>query len=124
MVPARLRFEHRSKRLGVLGLSPDGRLRSLMDSRLRPFPSPRGVRVDHQAGRDPGSRPGDALQIEILEGKRPVNAVVVSKLVDELIGISAYMDIRALHRLMEEEPTVSGAYLAVDPFRPHNFIRG
>ena len=64
-----------------------------------------------------GVSPGDTLQVEVLEGKRPVHPVVVSKLVDELIGISAYMGIRALHRLMEEEPAVSGAYLAVDPLR-------
>ena len=68
-----------------------------------------------------GVSAGDDLQIEVLEGKRPVRTVVVSKLVDELIGISAYMDIRALHRLLEEEPTVSGAYLSVDLFQAAQF---
>ena len=116
MVPARLRFGHRSKRLGVLGLTPEGRLRSLVDSRLRPlFLPPEGIVLNTKLAEILGVSAGDDLQIEVLEGKRPVKTVVVSKLVDEMIGISAYMDIRALHRLLEEEPTVSGAYLAVDP---------
>ena len=118
MVPARLRYEHRSKRLGITGLYPDGRLRSLMDTRLQPVSlPPEGLVLTTKLAEILGVSPGDTLQVEVLEGKRPVRPVVVSKLVDELIGISAYMDIRALHRLMEEEPAVSGAYLAVDPLR-------
>ena len=118
MVPARLRYEHRSKRLGITGLYPDGRLRSLLDTRLQPVSlPPEGLVLTTKLAEILGVSPGDTLQVEVLEGKRPVRPVVVSKLVDELIGISAYMDIRALHRLMEEEPAVSGAYLAVDPLR-------
>jgi putative ABC transport system permease protein len=116
MVPARLRFGHRSKRLGILGLTPDGRLRSLVDTRLRPIAlPPEGIVLNTKLAEILGVSAGDALQIEVLEGKRPVRNLVVSRLVDEMIGISAYMDIRALHRMMEEEPTASGAYLAVDP---------
>ncbi|MCU0579092.1 MAG: ABC transporter permease [Desulfobacterota bacterium] len=116
MVPARLRYEHRSKRLGISGLSPDGRLRSLMDSRLQPVSlPPEGLVLTTTLAGILGVRPGDILQVEVLEGRRPVRPVVVSQLVDELIGLAAYMDIRALHRLLEEDPAVSGAYLAVDP---------
>jgi putative ABC transport system permease protein len=41
--------------------------------------------------------------------------VPVSGVVDELIGLSAYMDERALNRLMREGGTVSGAMLLVEP---------
>jgi putative ABC transport system permease protein len=34
--------------------------------------------------------------------------------VDELIGVGAYMDIQALHRLLGEAESISGAYLAID----------
>ena len=40
--------------------------------------------------------------------------VVVAATVDELVGLSAYMDRRALNRLMQEGETSSGAFLMVD----------
>jgi putative ABC transport system permease protein len=118
VVPVRLRYGHRSKRLGIFGLYPDGRLRSLLDARLRPVPLPSaGLVLNTKLAEILGVAPGEALQVEVLEGRRLIRSVVVSTLVDELIGISAYMDIRALHRLLEEEPAVSGAYLSVDPLQ-------
>lgn len=59
--------------------------------------------------------PGDAIAAEVLEGARPSRSILVAGLVDELMGVSAYMDIHALNQLMRESGTVSGAYLAVDP---------
>ena len=53
--------------------------------------------------------------MEVQEGARPVRRVPVAALVDEVIGLSAYMNGAALNRLMEEGRTVSGAFLAVDP---------
>jgi putative ABC transport system permease protein len=41
--------------------------------------------------------------------------VAVAALADELLGLSAYMDIGALNRLMREGGTISGARLLVDP---------
>ena len=62
-----------------------------------------------------GVTPGDTLTVEVLEGSRPVRQIPVVGLVDELLGVSAYMDIHALNRLMREGQTISGAYLSVDP---------
>ena len=41
--------------------------------------------------------------------------VAVAALVDEPVGLGAYMQAGALHRLMREGDTISGAYLKVDP---------
>jgi len=41
--------------------------------------------------------------------------VAVAGTVDELLGMAAYMDQRALHRLMREGGSVSGTFLRVDP---------
>ncbi|HIK46630.1 MAG TPA: ABC transporter permease, partial [Leptolyngbyaceae cyanobacterium M65_K2018_010] len=41
--------------------------------------------------------------------------VPVVGLVDELVGLAAYMHVDALNRLLQEGPTFSGAYLKVDP---------
>jgi putative ABC transport system permease protein len=51
----------------------------------------------------------------VLEGARPVRELQVAALVDEPVGIGAYMDLDALHAIMREEGALSGAWLAVDP---------
>ncbi len=51
-VPVRLRFEHRTKRVELTGLPPDGELRRLVDAKLRPIQLPAERRSAHpQAGR-------------------------------------------------------------------------
>jgi putative ABC transport system permease protein len=64
-----------------------------------------------------GAKPGDRVTLEVLEGERPVRQVPVARLVDDSMGLAAYMEIGALHRLMREAGSLSGAYLSVDPLR-------
>lgn len=115
-VPVRLRFEHRSKRVAILGIKPDGELRTLLDRQLQRVDLPAdGLLLSTKLAEVLGARPGDLITVEVLEGERRIRGVPVVRLVDEFIGLSAYMDSRALNRLMHEGDTVSGAYLAIDP---------
>jgi putative ABC transport system permease protein len=115
-VPARLRAGHRSRRAAVLGLEAAGELRRLVDRDLGVTAVPEeGVVLTAKLGEVLRVRPGDTLSVEVLEGARPVRRVVVAGLVDELLGLAAYMDERALNRLMSEGNTLSGAFLRVDP---------
>jgi putative ABC transport system permease protein len=59
-------------------------------------------------------RTGDTVALEVLEAARPVRPAAVSAIVDEYMGLSAYMEIGALRRLMREGDTLSGANLMVD----------
>lgn len=114
-VPARLRYAHRSKRIGVLGLESTGELRRLVNRQLQTVElPPDGLLLSAKLAQLLGVVPGDAVTVEVLEGERPVRQVTVAGVVDELIGASAYMNIRALNRLMREGSTLSGAFLAVD----------
>ena len=61
-----------------------------------------------------GARAGDTVTVEVLEGERPVRQVSIAALVDEPVGLGAYMQASALHRLMREGDTISGAYLKAD----------
>jgi putative ABC transport system permease protein len=116
LVPARLRFEHCSKRVGILGLTASGQLRNLMDSKLRRVDlPPEGIVLSEKLAEIIQVKAGDTITVEILEGQRLIRQVEVVRLVDELIGISAYMDIGALNRLLRESDTLSGAFLSVDP---------
>jgi putative ABC transport system permease protein len=114
-VPARLRFEHRSRRIALVGLPAGAELRRPVDRDLVPVAIPEsGVVLTKRLAEILGARPGSLLTVEVLEGQRPVREVAVAALVDELIGLSAYMDLRELNRLMREGRTTSGALLAVD----------
>ena len=117
-VPALLRYEHRSKRVEITGLPADAELHQLVDASLRPARLPEeGVLLTRKLGELLRVAPGRSLAIEVLEGSRPTLTVQVAGLVDEPIGIGAYMDLRALNRLMREERSISGACLKTDPLQ-------
>jgi putative ABC transport system permease protein len=70
-----------------------------------------------------GAHIGDEVQVEVLEGRRPVLNIPIRGLVTDFAGVAAYMDISALRRLMKEGDTVNGAYLALDHRRWDEFMR-
>lgn len=120
-VDARLRYEHRSRRVAILGLQQDRQLRRIVDLNLQPARlPPEGIVLSTTLAQMLRVSPGKRITVEVLEGKRPIRTVVVQGTVDDLIGTSAYMNINALNRLMQEGETISGAFLAVDPIiQPH-----
>ena len=123
MVPARLRFEHRSRRIGIQGIMPDGQLRQLLDKDLQPVKLPsEGLLLTRQLADSLRVKAGSSLSVEVLEGERPILAIPVAGIIDELLGISAYMNIKTLNKYMREGPTVSGAFLTVNPLKEQTFF--
>jgi putative ABC transport system permease protein len=116
IVPARLRAGHRSYLTSVVGLPIDGELRRPRDINLRPIEPPRdGITLASRLAERIGVRPGDTLSVEVLEGRRTKREVVVTATVEEIIGMSAYMEVGALARMTGEGDAVSAAELFVDP---------
>lgn len=117
-VPVRFRSGHRTKRASIIGLAPDADLRQLVDQhgRVTTIP-PHGLVLNQKLAEILGVHAGDRVRVEVLEGNRPREDIAVARIVDELMGIAAYMDEDALSRLLVEPKTVSGAWLAVDPAR-------
>lgn len=114
-VAARLRFEHRTYRSALTGLTSQAELRRLVNRDLHDVKLPsNGVVLTTQLAKTLGVNLGDLLTVEVLEGARPIRTIQVVGTVDELLGMSAYMDMRALNQLMREGGTISGAYLMVD----------
>jgi putative ABC transport system permease protein len=58
--------------------------------------------------------PGGLLQVEVLEGSRPVLDVPVAAFIDDTLGLQAYMRADAVHRMMREGPVLSGAAVTLD----------
>lgn len=114
-VPARLRFENRYRRITILGLQPDSDLRRIVSQEYQIVSPPHdGLLLTTKLAEALGVRPGHIVTVEVLEGKRQVRQVPVTATVDELIGLSAYMNIEALNRLMDEGASSSGAFLMVE----------
>ena len=114
-VPVRLRFEHRWRKTALLGLQRGSEMHQTVNQDGTPVPiPPDGVMISSTLARTLHISPGQMLTVEMLEGRRPVHQVMLVATVDELLGTSAYMDMHALNRLMQEDHSISGALLQVD----------
>jgi putative ABC transport system permease protein len=114
-VPARLHFGHRVRRLAITGLESGADLWRVVDADYHAHePSLDGVTLSVKLAEWLGVKPGDTLTVEVMEGARLVRRLTVAGTVDDLVGMSAYMDIRVLNRLMGEGDSVSSLHLMVD----------
>jgi putative ABC transport system permease protein len=115
-VPARLRAAHRTRNLALTGVPVDPRLRRIVDRDGRAVGMPpSGLVLSRQLGQVLDVQAGDVVTVEVLEGHRPILDLEVTGLVDDVLGISAYMNMERLHDVMRESDVVSGAALLVDP---------
>ena len=115
MVPVRLRAGPLSKTTAILGMDPDSDLHILLGLDKRPLTLPAGgLSLSRTLGDELGVRAGDDLEVEVLDGKRQHLRLPVGALVDDLIGLSGYMDRSQLGSLLDEVPTADIALLAVD----------
>ncbi len=114
-VPTRLRLEHRSRRVGIMGIAPDNQLFRLIDQEENVVPlPPDGLLLSAKLAELLDARVGDLITVEVLEGERARREVPVAALITEFSGTNAYMNLRALTRMLREGPNLSGAFLAVD----------
>jgi putative ABC transport system permease protein len=117
-VPVRLQAGHRSYRTAVQGLPVNATLRRVLTNELQPIPiPPDGLLLTDRLGERLGLRPGDRVEIEVLEGARVRREIEVTRLVNDIFGMSAYMEIKALNRLMSEGEAISSVSVAFDPAR-------
>jgi putative ABC transport system permease protein len=124
VVQSRIRYGHHSRKIAVTGLPRDADLNRLLDAQRRRIVLPEeGIVMSAQLGKILDARIGDVVQVEALEGQRATLGVPIRGFIEDFAGISAFMDLEALHRLMQEGDTVSGAYLAVDESRWGEFMR-
>jgi putative ABC transport system permease protein len=114
-VPVWFRLGHREKRAAIVGMSFDMDLKQLVDSKLRRIDMPpAGLVLTRKLAQTLGAHPGDLIDVEQLEGRRRQFSEPLIALSDEPLGISGYMDSRALSRVLGEDGEVSGALLEID----------
>jgi putative ABC transport system permease protein len=114
-VAVRLRSGSRQRTLALTGVPSNPQLTRIMDRKGRELPVPaEGVVLSKILGEILDVAPGDPLRIEVLEGTRPEVDVRVAALVDDSMGLQAYMHIEAVRTLLREGPSVTGAAVTLD----------
>jgi putative ABC transport system permease protein len=114
-VAARIRSGYRDRYLSITGVSPNPRFKRIVDRDGRAIRMPpAGVVLSLTLANVLDVRPGDEISLEVLEGQRPTRQVQVTGMVDDLMGLSAYMDITALHEMMREGDVANSALLLID----------
>lgn len=113
-VPVRLRYGQFSRQTSIQGLGEHRDLFRLLDSNAEEVPLPEdGLVLSAALARILSIQVGEQVTVEVLEGERPIRKALVVGLVDDFAGTSAYMNLRALNRLMREPPVISGARISI-----------
>ncbi len=112
---ARLVARHHAIREGLVGTLPGAELARAVDLAGRVVePPPGGAVISSRLARRLDVRPGEAIEVRVTEGERPVLDLSVAAVIDTPLGSSVRLDQANLNRLLREGRTISGAYLAVD----------
>ncbi|MEM7165912.1 MAG: FtsX-like permease family protein [Planctomycetota bacterium] len=107
--------EQRHRRVGIQGLLPSPDLHRVINRELEAVTLPaEGLVINRKLAEILAVGIGDAIRLEVLEGSQPVREARVTALIDDHFGLSAFMHIDALHRLLREDDAVSGAFLTID----------
>ena len=123
-VAAKMRNGWREEREALQGLPAHQELYRVYDARGDALElPPEGVVISTMLAKMLDVRVGQNITVEVLEGRRPVFEVPVAATFETYIGSPAYMDIRAVDRLMGERPSVTAVHLRVDPAERASLFR-
>ena len=111
----RVQKAHVERAVGLQGVEATSTLRRLIgaDGGVHRLPSG-GLVITKNLADALSARVGDELRVELLE-RGVTRPVVVAGILDESIGQSAYMERRALNRLLSEGDVATGSAITVRP---------
>ena len=114
-VPVYLKHKHFKKRTSITGLVKTPELRRVINDQLNPVTMPdSGLVLNKTLANILQVQIGDIVEVEVLEEKRQTLKVPVSDIVQEFIGLGAFMHLDHLNHLLDSAPKVTGASLMVD----------
>lgn len=123
VIPARLSYGARAKRLAVEGRPAATDSARLLAPDLRPMVLPEaGLVLSEALAQALGVGRGGLVRVEFLEGPRRVVELPVSGLSLGYVGLGATMELGALDRAAGEGPRISGANLRLDSARAAEFF--
>jgi len=114
----------RIKRTALSGIVTHGDLNRLLDADIRPVePPPGGLALSRHIADELGLRLGDMVTVEVMQERRPIALMPVTRIVEQYMGFAAFMHIDALNRLMLEGPTVTGIHIFSDEAQTNELYR-
>lgn len=114
-VSVKLRNGQIERRVSLVGRQPDATLSRVLDGDLDPVALPdHGLVVSDTLARILRLRVGDMVEIEVLESRRQTLREPVAAIITGFIGLTAFMELDAMNRLLGEGTVISGAYLKLD----------
>ena len=110
-----LRNRHRTKRIGIDARRPGNDLSRVLDEAGEPLDiPPGGILLSRRLALQLGVGTGDTLEAEFLTGRRETHDVTVIGLVDQYLGLGAYMDLGYLNALFRQVPQISTVNVTLD----------
>ncbi len=112
--PVKIRYQHRQQETTLLGLVQNPVLHRVLDSNHQPLVLPQqGLVLNDYLAHKLGIQLGDSVSLEVLSGAKPqLNLPVVATIADPM-GMTAYIWIQPLNRLLNQGTAIDGVYLAV-----------
>ena len=93
----------------------DRDLSRILDLDLNPVPeTPRGIMLSERVAERLGLEPGMRVEVELLARDRRIANVTVAALASSYLGLTAYMHIDELGRLMRDGRRISGVKVSLD----------
>ena len=103
------------KRAGLTGKPASADLSRVIDLNLDPVTLPKqGIALSQMMADLLHLRVGDTVDVEILDGREKTIRLQVSLIIQQFMGIGAYMEINALNHALGEGPVANGAHLRFD----------
>lgn len=122
--PVELRAGPRKRRIGLIGLKADGTLNRIIDANEHQLTlPPRGLVLSSKLAEVLEVQPGDMINVQVLDGKRPSLQLPVAALSQDFAGTAAFLEFGELNRLLAEGDRITGAYLSVAAGEWPRFLR-
>jgi putative ABC transport system permease protein len=117
-VPVTLHHGHLSERTLLRGYPGRPALGRLIDvDQHETLVEGRGLLLTDRLARQLGLRPGDPVQVEVMEGRARTLTVPLGGTIPEMMGLNAYLDREVLNRMLGEGDLATGFLLSVEPGR-------
>ncbi|MBS3747147.1 MAG: ABC transporter permease [Wenzhouxiangellaceae bacterium] len=106
---------HRSHKSAIQAFAADAMLHRTLDADLDPISLPAsGLLLTDWLANRLNVKPGQRLEVRVLEGNRRTTEIQVAGIVREFVGASGYMRLDTLNRVLFEADSISGAFLMTE----------
>ena len=123
-VPVKIRHGHVERRIAITGKPGGSDLSRVLGPDFEPIRLPEsGVALSDALAKILGARVGDIVEVELLERDRRLARLPVTAIIEGYLGLTAYMDLTSVNRLLREGPMISGVHLLYDPAQSDALFR-